>query len=110
MREDDPIAQSHPTAVETNGIVRAPSWIGWVTISPKTMLDIDSLKRANEVKILYGMFPDDRLEQLEGMHNALYLQPMERNGYMNVADCVKFINKHPQWRLSVQWHKLIGVR
>lgn len=73
LKEDEPLADAHPTAIETNGILRVPSWIGWVTVSPKTKLEADKLKRANEVKVLYGMFNDKQLESLEGIHSALYI-------------------------------------
>lgn len=79
-------------------------------MSPKTKLDLCALRRANEIKVLYGFFEDDYLVSLIGIHAALYIQPLERNGQMNVRDCVAFITKHPEYRLSVQWHKLIGVR
>ena len=108
--EDEIIGGERPKAIETNGILQPPSWISWVTMSPKTKLGLCALRRANEIKVLYGFFEDDYLESLIGIHAALYIQPLERNGQMNVRDCVAFITKHPEYRLSVQWHKLIGVR
>ena len=110
LKEDEVIGAGHPTAVETNGTLNVPSWIGWVTISPKSKLPLKSLRRANEVKVLYGYFDDTYLEELIGIHAMLYIQPLERNGRMNINDCVKFITKHPEYKLSVQWHKLTGVR
>lgn len=110
LKEDEVIGGKHPKAMETNGILPPPSWIGWVTVSPKTKLTPNQLRRANEVKILYGFFDDDYLTSLIGIHALLYIQPLERNGAMNINDCVDFITKHPEYRLSVQWHKLTGVR
>lgn len=101
LKEDEPLAEGHPTAIETNGLLKVPSWIRWVTISPKTVMEVEKLKQANEVKVLCGMFSDEQLEKIEGIHSALYMQPMEKNGTMNTAECLKFIEKHPQWKLSV---------
>jgi len=110
LKEDEILGGDHPKAVETNGILQHPSWIGWVTVSPKTKIEARNLRRANEVKLLYGLMPEDYLLSLVGIHAALYVQPLELNGFMNTHDCVKFITAHPQFRLSVQWHKLTGVR
>ena len=110
LREDEVLGGGNPKAIETNGLLAPPSWIGWVTVSPKTKIAAKELRRANEVKVLYGLLPEDYLLSLVGMHAALYVQPLEANGFMNTADCVKFIEAHPQFRLSIQWHKLTGVR
>lgn len=110
LKEDEPLGGGRRTTVETNGTLPVPGWIDWVTVSPKTSLKPESLKRASEVKVLCGMFDEDSLKSLEGLHCALYMQPMEKNGDMNVKECLAFLKGHPCWRLSVQWHKLIGVR
>ena len=110
LSEDEPLGSDHPTAMESNGILNAPSWIQWVTISPKTKLTTQQLRRANEVKVLYGFFDDDYLISLIGIHSLLYVQPLEKNGIMNVKDCVRFITEHPEYKLSIQWHKITGVR
>lgn len=110
LKEDEVLGGENPKAIETNGLITPPSWIGWVTVSPKTKIDPKHLRRANEMKVLYGFLPDDYLLSLIGIHAALYVQPLEANGFMNTHDCVKFITEHPQFRLSIQWHKLTGVR
>lgn len=110
LKENEVIGFDHPKAIETNGIIPAPSWINWVTISPKTKLPLANLKRANEVKVLYSYFDDSYLEELAHLHCHLYLQPLEKCGSMNIKDCVDFQTLHPEWKLSVQWHKLTGVR
>ena len=110
LREDEVLGGDNPKAIETNGIVAPPSWIGWVTVSPKTRLSPKALRRACEVKCLYGLLPDEYYLSLVGIHAALYVQPLEANGVMNTADCMRFIGEHPQFRLSVQWHKLVNIR
>lgn len=110
LREDEPLGGDNPKAIETNGILPVPSWIGWVTVSPKTKIPAKDLKRANEVKVLYGLFDDEYLKSLVGIHASLYVQPLEANGFMNTTDCVKFVTANPQFRISIQWHKMTGVR
>lgn len=110
LREDEVLGSDNPKAIETNGIVAPPSWIGWVTVSPKTRLSPKALRRACEVKCLYSLLPDEYYLSLVGIHAALYVQPLEANGVMNTADCMRFIGEHPQFRLSVQWHKLVNIR
>lgn len=74
LREDEVIGGRHPKAVETNGILPAPTWINWVTISPKTKLPLANLKRASEVKVLYSYFEDSYLvDTLSQLHCHLYL-------------------------------------
>lgn len=90
LKEDVVIGGEHPKAMETNGILPAPSWINWVTISPKTKLPLANLKRANEVKVLYSYFEDSYLEELTKLHCHLYLQPLEKCGNMNIKDCIAF--------------------
>ena len=40
----------------------------------------------------------------------LYIQPLEDNNQMNVRETLDFIFKHPEYKFSLQYHKLIGVR
>lgn len=110
LKENEVIGLNHPKAIETNGIIPAPSWINWVTISPKTKLPLANLKRANEIKVLYSYFDDSYLKELTNLHCHLYLQPLEKCGNMNIKDCVDFQMLNPEWKLSIQWHKFTGVR
>ncbi len=116
LRADEELLAGRFRAVETNGILPLPPWIDWQTVSPKTELAEDRLLRANEWKVLYGHFPDGYLYRLEtlaaGRFPNLYLQPVAdpKTGAFDVAPAMRYIHRHPAWRLSVQWHKLTGVR
>lgn len=115
LKEEEVIGSGYMRCCETNGILAAPSWIDWVTVSPKTGMTKEHLDyiRADEFKFVYtGKECDRLLARYEKLfyNSYLYLQPLERKGKMNIAECVKYINKHPKWTLSVQWHKLTGVR
>lgn len=96
-------------AIETNGTVEPPSNVDWVTCSPKGHV---VLRRCDELKCLY----DGRTEPLCPDIEARYrlLQPIdsgdaERNRATTAA-CVEYVKSHPGWRLSLQTHKMIGIR
>lgn len=96
-------------AIETNGTLSAPSGIDWICVSPKAGSEL-VLKTGDELKLVYpqaGAMPE-KYAELEFKH--FFLQPMdggdrERNTELAIAYCLE----HPQWRLSLQTHKLIGI-
>jgi 7-carboxy-7-deazaguanine synthase len=102
-------AQGFEIAVETNGTVRAPAGIDWICVSPKsgTMLVQNS---GEELKLVYpqaGAPPTD-FEGLSFKH--FFLQPMDGlNGAAHTDMAVKFCLDHPNWRLSLQTHKFLGI-
>lgn len=97
-------------AMETNGTHQPPPGIDWLTVSPKGPVVV---KRADEVKVVFeteGHQPSDH--GIEADH--YYLQPCdtgqpERNRAI-VKACIDYILSHPRWRLSLQTHKLTGIR
>lgn len=99
-------------AVETNGTIAAPEGIDWVCVSPKADATLVQ-RQGHELKLVYpqeGPAGDpSRYASMEFAH--FLLQPMDgperaRNTERAIAYCLA----HPQWRLSVQTHKDIGVR
>lgn len=102
-------------AMETNGILSAPSWIDWVTISPKTKLTEEQWKRAHELKLLYGQFDEQYAKELGERAASLgipcYMQPMaDAEGRFNHAPVIDFCKRNPLWTVSLQWHKLLNIR
>ncbi len=95
--------------VETNGTRPAPAGLDWICVSPKagTSLRITS---GNELKLVYPQ-EDARPEDFENLEfSHLHLQPMdgpERDKHTRLA--VEYCLRHPQWRLSLQTHKYIGI-
>jgi 7-carboxy-7-deazaguanine synthase len=97
-------------AVETNGTRAVPPGVDWVCVSPKAGAAL-AVVRGDELKLVYpqaGTQPE-RYEHLDFAH--YFLQPMDgpelaRNTQLAVAYCTA----HPRWRLSLQTHKLIGIR
>ena len=97
-------------AIETNGTGAVPSWIDWVTVSPKDDIPLDKLPKFNEVKLL---FDETRLDYIQLFNRdgiTAFIQPIDRSGKMNIQETVNFIKQNPRFRLSVQIHKLIGIQ
>lgn len=101
-------------AVETNGTHRLPDNVDWVTLSPKS--DFVSEKAAvpvvsdvDEVKLVYtGQDVEAWRLRTHALH--YFLQPCEQGGKMNTDATMAYILQHPWWRLSLQTHKMIGIR
>ena len=102
-------ARGFEIAVETNGTLPAPTGIDWVCVSPKAGAPLVQ-KSGDELKLVYPQ-PDLLPEQVADLNfRQFWLQPMdnaERNH--NTAAAVDYCMHHPQWRLSLQTHKLIGI-
>jgi 7-carboxy-7-deazaguanine synthase (Cx14CxxC type) len=97
-------------AVETNGTIIPPKGIDWVCVSPKAGSDTKFL-RGNELKLVYpqAAAPPERFAEAEFEH--FYLQPMDGPDLeKNTALAINYCLAHPQWRLSVQTHKVVGIR
>jgi len=97
-------------AVETNGTLEPPAGDLWLTVSPKAGAPFN-LKRGSELKLVYpqpGAEPE-KFEQLDFGH--FFLQPMDSpERARNTALATEYCLAHPQWRLSLQTHKIIGIR
>lgn len=97
-------------AVETNGTQIAPKGIDWVCVSPKSTAEI--VQRAgNELKFVY---PQEDLdpEEFGGLNfDFFFLQPMDGPALEhNTQLAVQYCLANPRWRLSLQAHKLLGIR
>jgi 7-carboxy-7-deazaguanine synthase (Cx14CxxC type) len=100
-------AQNFIIAIETNGTVAVPEGIDWVCVSPKSGTKL-IVMRGDELKVVYPQATDPRVyEQLEFAH--FFIQPMD-GAKDSVAASIRFCQENPKWRLSLQMHKLIGIR
>lgn len=98
-------------AIETNGTNEVPKWINWITVSPKSNIPLSSFKfQPSEIKLVFEKHRIEYYNSLKDTNAFLYLQPLEQNGYMNIEETVDFVKNNPEYRLSVQLHKFIGVR
>jgi len=97
-------------AVETNGTQFAPPSLDWICVSPKASADLIQ-KSGSELKLVY---PQNDLDPglLEGLgFDYFYLQPMDGPRLAdNTRDAIAYCLAHPRWRLSIQTHKLLGLR
>ena len=105
-------AEGFEVAVETNGTVEAPAGIDWICVSPKAA---SSLKQINghELKLVYPQGePEAQPEAFEHLEFEYFsLQPMDGpNLQQNTQRAVEYCLSHPKWRLSLQTHKLLGLR
>lgn len=90
--------------IETNGTQELPENIDWVTCSPKEGALL-RLKRMDEVKVVY--VGQDVSAYLALPAFQYFLQPCS---CQNTEEVVAYIQAHPQWRLSLQTHKLIHIQ
>lgn len=96
--------------VETNGTVAPPDGIDWICVSPKAGAEL-AVRGGHELKLVYPQ-PDAMPERFAGMpFERFSLQPMDGpDAISNTALAVDYCLRNPQWRLSVQTHKTLGIR
>jgi 7-carboxy-7-deazaguanine synthase (Cx14CxxC type) len=96
-------------AIETNGTRLSPPGVDWICVSPKAGSDL-VLRTGDELKLVYpqkGAEPE-LFKDLNFSH--FFLQPMDGpEKEHNTRLAVDYCKTHPQWRLSTQIHKLIGI-
>ena len=102
-------------SMETNGTHAIPEGIDWVTCSPKvdfTEGGEPAVKQVDELKLIF-----DGEHQISDHGIACtfrYLQPCDvgndSRNYLILNECIKYIKTHPEWQLSVQMHKIVGIR
>ena len=97
-------------AIETNGTLEPPPGIDWICVSPKANAEL-LLRCGNELKLIFPQenAPPERYAGLAFEH--FFLQPMDSpEKDANTRAAAEYCLAHPQWRLSLQTHKLIGLR
>ena len=114
LQLDDPLirelhARGFEIAVETNGTIIAPGGIDWICVSPKAGADLVQ-RHGHELKVVLPQ-PLDFVELAKLDFQHRFVQPMDgpdrpRNTQLAIDWCLQ----HPEWRLSVQTHKVIGIR
>lgn len=129
LQVDDDFVQllhdnGYEVAMETNGTRTPPHGIDWLTVSPKQAFTGRAghlaVTHCDELKVVFDGKSDPESHCLccadgrtiDAVHR--YLQPCDtgdtnRNRAITTA-CIDYICRHPQWRLSLQTHKLIGFK
>jgi len=102
-------ARGFEIAVETNGTIIAPGGIDWICVSPKAGAELVQ-RHGHELKVVLPQ-PLDFVELAKLDFQHRFVQPMDgpdrpRNTQLAIDWCLQ----HPEWRLSVQTHKVIGIR
>ena len=112
--DDDAVSALHAAgfevAVETNGTRLPPPGLDWICVSPKSTAPL-VLTSGNELKLVFPQAdaPPERFESLAFDH--FYLQPMDGPVVdANTRQALAYCLAHPRWRLSVQTHKVLGIR
>jgi 7-carboxy-7-deazaguanine synthase len=98
-------------AVETNGTIVAPPGIDWLCVSPKGSAGL-AQTRGDELKLVYPQLEPEaqpaNFETLDFEH--FYLQPMDSpERVRNTRAAIDYCMAHPQWKLSMQTHKALGI-
>jgi 7-carboxy-7-deazaguanine synthase len=104
-------ARGFRIAVESNGTIAAPPGIDWLCISPKAGAPWVQ-QEGQELKVVWPQ-PGLDLDELAriGRFTNRFLQPMDGpDQAANIALCIATCMRHPGWRLSLQTHKLTGIR
>lgn len=102
--------QGLEVAVETNGTVPAPDNLDWICLSPKANSEL-LITKGNELKLVYPQqdAPPHQYADLDFEH--FYLQPMDEGTKTpaNIKAALNYCLKNPQWSLSIQTHKILGI-
>jgi 7-carboxy-7-deazaguanine synthase len=103
-------ARGFAIAVETNGTIDPPGGLDWLCVSPKAGTEL-RIRSGHELKLVYPQ-PGAPPEAFAGLKFERFsLQPMDGPELAdNTARAVDYCLRHPQWRLSLQTHKTLGIR
>jgi len=102
-------AKGFQVAVETNGTQPPPKGLDWICVSPKASAPLE-LMYGNELKLVFPQVEamPTKFENLEFDH--YFLQPMDGPDIdKNTAEAIAYCLRFPQWKLSIQTHKTIGL-
>ena len=102
-------AHGFEVAIETNGTLPAPAGIDWICVSPKAGTK-QVQTSGQDLKVVYPQVGLD-LSALGAQDFAhRFVQPMDGPDYQDsLAACLAFCRSNPQWRLSLQTHKVLGI-
>jgi 7-carboxy-7-deazaguanine synthase len=114
LQLDEPLvhafhASGVEVAIETNGTILPPPGIDWICVSPKAGAPL-VLNAGQELKLIFPQ-PGAAPERFAGLHfSEFYLQPMDGPARVeNTRLTIRYCLEHPQWKLSLQMHKILGL-
>ena len=96
-------------AIETNGTVTAPSGIDWICVSPKANTEL-KITEGQELKLVYPQVENTPEDYQHLAFEHFSLQPLDDpNQERNTTLCINYVKENPQWTLSLQTHKYLGI-
>lgn len=104
-------AKGFEVAIETNGTLPAPPGIDWICVSPKAGAEV-VLRSGHELKLVYPQQEAQaQPERFAGFaFEHFLLQPMDSDEReQNTRAAIDYCLRHPQWKLSLQTHKILGI-
>jgi len=103
-------ARGFAVGVETNGTIPPPEGLDWICVSPKAGSDL-VVRKGHELKLVYPQADAAPEDFADLSFERFSLQPMDGpEAIENTARAIDYCLKHPQWRLSLQTHKTLGIR
>lgn len=99
-------------AIETNGTALVPSGVDWITVSPK-VIDQLAQRSGDELKLLFPF--DIKPEQVEALDfKHFYLSPICEDDpgltKINTEKALNYCLRNPKWKMTLQYHKILGVQ
>ncbi len=102
-------ARGFEVAVETNGTLAPPAGLDWICVSPKAEAPL-VLTRGDELKLVFPQTGGDPARYRGLSFRHFFLQPMDGpERERNTALALQYCLTHPEWRLSLQTHKMLGI-
>jgi len=102
-------ARDFEVAIETNGTIAAPEGIDWICVSPKAGSTLIQ-RTGDELKLVFPQAGAEPAQFQDLAFRHFFVQPMDGpDRALNTERAVRFCLEHPQWRLSLQTHKFLGI-
>ncbi|MFC3852840.1 7-carboxy-7-deazaguanine synthase [Salinispirillum marinum] len=108
-------AREFVVGVESNGTLAAPEGIDWLCVSPKGTSDV-VVKHCDELKLVFpqSAAPPERFSHIRATHRYLSpMNPYDANRITPQSDhtqaAIAYCLANPEWRLTLQTHKILGV-
>jgi 7-carboxy-7-deazaguanine synthase (Cx14CxxC type) len=103
-------ARGFAIGVETNGTIAPPDGLDWICVSPKAGAEL-VVRAGHELKLVFPQAEASPEQFADLAFERFSLQPMDGPDVVqNTARAVDYCLRHPQWRLSLQTHKTLGIR
>ena len=103
-------ARGFEIGVETNGTIEPPDGVDWICVSPKAGAKL-LVRQGHELKLVYPQADAMPAAFADLSFERFSLQPMDGPEVAaNTERAINYCMRHPQWRLSLQTHKTVGIR